>query len=62
VILHEPLSNIRPVSSSSSRRANRKLNSAVHLQVPLCGKIVIAVSDGVDPHNADTVFWSLAHR
>ena len=27
-----------------------------------CGKIVIAVSEDIDPTNADAVFWSLAYR
>jgi 3-polyprenyl-4-hydroxybenzoate decarboxylase len=27
-----------------------------------CGKIVIAVSEDIDPHNTDAVFWSLAYR
>jgi hypothetical protein len=27
-----------------------------------CGKIVIAVSDDIDPTNTDAVFWSLAYR
>ena len=27
-----------------------------------CGKIVIAVSDDIDPTNPDAVFWSLAYR
>jgi len=27
-----------------------------------CGKICIAVSEDIDPENADAVFWSLAYR
>ena len=27
-----------------------------------CGKIVIAVSDDIDPTNTDAIFWSLAYR
>ena len=27
-----------------------------------CGKIVIAVSEDVDPNNANAVFWSMAYR
>ena len=27
-----------------------------------CGKIVIAVSEDIDPRNTDAVFWSLAYR
>ena len=27
-----------------------------------CGKIVVAVSDDIDPTNTDAVFWSMAYR
>jgi 3-polyprenyl-4-hydroxybenzoate decarboxylase len=27
-----------------------------------CGKLVIAVSEDIDPENADAIFWSLAYR
>ena len=27
-----------------------------------CGKIVVAVSDDIDPHSVDAVLWSLAYR
>src|SRR5207248_50021 len=30
--------------------------------LPDCGKICIAVSEDIDPTNADAVFWSLAYR
>ncbi|HEY0336512.1 MAG TPA: UbiD family decarboxylase, partial [Burkholderiales bacterium] len=29
---------------------------------PECGKIVIAVSEDIDPESTDAVFWSLAYR
>jgi UbiD family decarboxylase len=67
VILHEPLSNVRPViflqflSGTPQSEVWRGLNGAAVLRAD-CGKIVIAVSDDVDPHNADAVFWSLAYR
>ena len=27
-----------------------------------CGKLVIAVSEDIDPRNSDAIFWSLAYR
>ena len=39
----------------------RGLNGASMLRAD-CGKIVIAVSEDIDPHNTDAVFWSLAYR
>jgi 4-hydroxy-3-polyprenylbenzoate decarboxylase len=67
VVLHEPLSNIRPViflqfaPGVPQTEVWRGLNGAAVFKAD-CGKIVIAVSDDVDPRNADAVFWSLAYR
>ncbi len=67
VVLHEPLSNIRPViflqfaPGAPQSEVWRGLNGAATLKAD-CGKIVIAVSDDIDPRNADAVFWSLAYR
>ncbi len=67
VVLHEPLSNIRPViflqfaSGAPQSEVWRGLNGAAVFKAD-CGKIVIAVSEDVDPRNADAVFWSLAYR
>jgi 4-hydroxy-3-polyprenylbenzoate decarboxylase len=67
VVLHEPLSNIRPVIFLQFARGApqsevwRGLNGASIFKAD-CGKIVIAVSEDVDPRNADGVFWSLAYR
>ena len=67
VVLHEPLSNVRPViflqfaPGTPQSEVWRGLNGASTLRAD-CGKIVIAVSDDVDPHNTDAVFWSLAYR
>ncbi len=67
VVLHEPLSNVRPViflqfaPGSPKSEVWRGLNGASTLRAD-CGKIVIAVSEDVDPHNTDAVFWSLAYR
>jgi len=67
VVLHEPLSNVRPViflqyaAGTPKSEVWRGLNGASTLRAD-CGKIVIAVSEDIDPHNTDAVFWSLAYR
>jgi 4-hydroxy-3-polyprenylbenzoate decarboxylase len=67
VVLHEPLSNIRPViflqftSDVPHSEVWRGLNGAANFKAD-CGKMVIAVSEDVDPRNVDAVFWSLAYR
>jgi UbiD family decarboxylase len=67
VVLHEPLSNIRPViflqfsTGAPQSEVWRGLNGAANLKAD-CGKIVIAVSEDIDSRNADAVFWSLAYR
>jgi len=67
VVLHEPLSNLRPViflqfaPGAPQSEVWRGLNGASTLKAD-CGKIVIAVSEDVDPRNADAVLWSLAYR
>jgi 4-hydroxy-3-polyprenylbenzoate decarboxylase len=65
--MHEPLTNIRKVIFLQfSRNAPqteiwRGLQGAATLQVQ-CGKVVIAVSDDIEPNNADAIFWSVAYR
>jgi UbiD family decarboxylase len=67
VVLHEPLCNIRPViflqfaPGTPQSEVWRGLNGAATLKAD-CGKIVIAVSDDIDPGSADAVLWSLAYR
>lgn len=67
VVMHEPLTNIRPVIflqfANSTPRAEiwRGLQGTASLRAD-CGKVVIAVSDDVDPTNTDAVMWSLAYR
>ena len=67
VVLHEPLSNLRKVIFVQYTRDTprtevwRGLHGASTLLAD-CGKICIAVSDDIDPGNADAVFWSLAYR
>ncbi len=67
VVMHEPLTNLRPVlflqfaGGAPQTEVWRGLQGAASLQAQ-CGKIVIAVSEDIDPANTDAVFWSLAYR
>jgi 4-hydroxy-3-polyprenylbenzoate decarboxylase len=67
VVLHEPLSNLRKLvfvqyaQGVPRTEVWRGLYGAATLLAD-CGKICIAVSEDVDPANADAVFWSLAYR
>jgi 4-hydroxy-3-polyprenylbenzoate decarboxylase len=67
VVMHEPLSNLRKVifvqyaHGTAHTEVWRGLNGAATLLAD-CGKICIAVSEDIDPANADAVFWSLAYR
>jgi 4-hydroxy-3-polyprenylbenzoate decarboxylase len=67
VVMHEPLSNLRPVIFVQYARGTaqtevwRGLHGAATLR-PECGKIVIGVSEDIDPESTDAVFWSMAYR
>ena len=67
VVMHEPLTNIRKViflqfdRSVPQTEVWRGLQAAASLQAQ-CGKVVIAVSEDIDPNNADAIFWSIANR
>jgi UbiD family decarboxylase len=67
VVLHEPLSNVRPViflqfaPGAPRTEVWRGLHGAATLRAD-CGKIVVAVSDDIDPTNTNAVFWSMAYR
>jgi UbiD family decarboxylase len=67
VVMHEPLSNLRPVifvqyaPGTPRPEVWRGLKATSAFQ-PRCGKIVIGVSEDIDPANTDAVFWSLAYR
>jgi 4-hydroxy-3-polyprenylbenzoate decarboxylase len=67
VVMHEPLSNVRPIifvqfaNGTSRTEVWRGLHGAAARQAD-CGKIVIAVSEDIDPSNTDAVMWSLAYR
>jgi 4-hydroxy-3-polyprenylbenzoate decarboxylase len=65
--MHEPLTNLRKVIFLQFERGTpqaevwRGLEGAATLQAQ-CGKLVIAVSEDIDPRNSDAIFWSLAYR
>jgi 4-hydroxy-3-polyprenylbenzoate decarboxylase len=67
VVMHEPLSNLRPVIFVQYARDTprtevwRGMHGAATLR-PECGKIVVAVSEDIDPSNTDAVFASIAYR
>lgn len=67
VVMHEPLTNIRKViflqfdRSAPQTEIWRGLQGAAALQAQ-CGKVVIAVSEDIEPNNADAIFWSIAYR
>ena len=67
VVMHERLTNLRPViflqfaAGTPRTEVWRGLNGAATLQSN-CGKIVIAVSEDIDPTSMDAVLWSLAYR
>ena len=67
VSLHEPLSNVRPViflkyaQGTPRTEVWRGIHGASGLRAD-CGKIVVAVSDDIDPTNTNAVFWSMAYR
>ena len=67
VVMHEPLSNLRPIifvqfaNGAPQTEVWRGLQGASTRQAD-CGKIVIAVSEDIDPDHTDAVMWSLAYR
>ena len=67
VVMHEPLSNLRKVifvqyaQGTPRTEVWRGLHGTATLLAD-CGKVCIAVSEDIDPTNADAVFWSLAYR
>ncbi len=67
VSLHEPLSNVRPViflqfaPGAARTEVWRGLHGASTFRAD-CGKVVVAVSEDIDPTNANAVWWSIAYR
>lgn len=67
VSMHENLSNLRPLiflqfaPDTPRTEVWRGLQGAAS-RIADCGKIVIAVSEDVNPANPNAVFWSMAYR
>jgi UbiD family decarboxylase len=67
VSLLEPLANVRPViflqfaPGAARTEVWRGLHGASTFRAD-CGKIVVAVSEDIDPTNTNAVFWSMAYR
>jgi 4-hydroxy-3-polyprenylbenzoate decarboxylase len=67
VVMHEPLTNVRPViflqfaPGTPRTEVWRGLHGAATLKAD-CGKMVVAVSEDIDPANTDAVLWSIAYR
>ena len=67
VVLHEPLTNLRPVIflqfeyGAPQTEIWRGLQGASTLLTAF-GKVVVAVSDDIDPSSVDAVLWSIAYR
>jgi UbiD family decarboxylase len=67
VVMHERLTNLRPViflqfaADTPRSEVWRGLSGASNL-ISNCGKVVVAVSEDIDPRSTDAVLWSLAYR
>jgi UbiD family decarboxylase len=67
VVMHEPLTNLRPVifvqyaAGTARTEVWRGMQGAASLNA-IAGKIVIAVSDDIDPDNLDAVMWAIGYR
>src|SRR5215813_8740973 len=67
VVMHERLTNLRPVvflqyaAGTPKSEVWRGLSGASTFMAG-CGKIVVAVSEDIDPESLDAVLWSLAYR
>jgi 4-hydroxy-3-polyprenylbenzoate decarboxylase len=67
VVMHEPLTNLRPLifiqyaAGTPRSEVWRGMSGAASLNA-IAGKVVIAVSEDIDPDNLDAVMWSIAYR
>lgn len=67
VVMHERMTNLRPViflqfaAMAPKTEVWRGLYACANFQTG-CGKIVVAVSQDIDPSSVDAVLWSLAYR
>ncbi len=67
VVMHEPLTNLRPVifvqfaKGTARTEVWRALYGTANFTAGV-GKVCIAVSEDIDPANTDAILWSLAYR
>src|SRR5205823_2116738 len=67
VVMHEPLTNLRPLifvqyaADTPRTEVWRGMHAAASLNA-IAGKMIIAVSEDIDPDNLDAVMWSIAYR
>jgi 4-hydroxy-3-polyprenylbenzoate decarboxylase len=67
VVMHEPLTNLRKLvivvfnEKATETEIWRALMGAASLQ-PAVGKLVVAVSNDINPENSDAIFWSMSYR
>ena len=67
VVLHEPLTNLRPIifvqfAYGTARSEIWRGLTGISSFMAGVGKVVIAVSDDIDPSSVDAVLWSMAYR
>ena len=67
VVMHEPLSNLRPLifvqfSNDTPKSEIWRGLQGTAARLADCGKLVIAVSEDIEPEHTDAVMWSLAYR
>ncbi|HLH98679.1 MAG TPA: UbiD family decarboxylase [Xanthobacteraceae bacterium] len=67
VVLHEPFTNLRPVifvqyaPGTARSEVWRGLHGAAAFQ-SYFGKLIIGISEDIDPANLDAVLWAIAYR
>jgi len=67
VVMHEPLTNLRPVifvqfaKGAARTEVWRALHGTANFTAGV-GKVCIAVSEDIDPTNTDAILWSVAYR
>jgi UbiD family decarboxylase len=67
VVMHEPLTNLRPVifvqfaKGTARTEVWRALHGTANFTAGV-GKVCIAVSEDIDPTNTDAILWSVAYR
>jgi 4-hydroxy-3-polyprenylbenzoate decarboxylase len=67
VVMHEPLTNLRPLifiqyAAGTPRSEVWRGTSGAGSLNAIAGKVIIAVSEDIDPDNLDAVMWSIAYR